>query len=131
MGAIFRSVSVNVRTGIKKVFAIIKDQQGRFGAKEVDQQLSVWNGADCVTIPNTEATVCAKSSWMPRGASSASQTPSAYFSKIVPPTFKEIRVLPTPPDPVSVTRRCVPINCTISTCSFSRPIKVVSEAGRL
>ena len=67
--------------------------------------------------------ICAESE---SGASSISQTPFAKDVSSCVPTSIESRVLPVPPDPVSVTRRDELSDAFISAISFSRPTKDVS-----
>ncbi len=67
------------------------------------------------------------------GASGTKQTPSVKSSSRLVPTSSPRRVLPTPPVPVSVTRRtsgCRRRAHTAAT-SCSRPTSGVSCAGRL
>jgi hypothetical protein len=62
-------------------------------------------------------------------ASSKNQTPLGNSSARSAATSTARRVLPTPPAPVSVTRRCARSAASISAISDSRPTKLVA-AGR-
>ena len=75
-------------------------------------------------------TTVASSEGSDSSPSSTSQTPSGKL----PRTFSAARnanlVFPTPPIPVSVTRRAVRSNLRVSASSLRRPTKVVSSIGR-
>ena len=64
------------------------------------------------------------------GASSTNHAPSWNRLTISAPTFSEVLVFPTPPEPTSVTRRLVSTRLLISSISVSRPTNEVTRAGR-
>ncbi len=65
-------------------------------------------------------------------ASSTKQTPAAKPARTAWATSSARRVLPTPPVPVSVTRRTAACRSKVqmASCSCSRPISAVIGAGR-
>ena len=81
--------------------------------------------------PSTLATVTATRSWSCSGARSANQTPSPEPSSSPAATWSPRRVLPAPPEPVSVTRRELVIRRRTSASSASRPMKLDTCTGRL
>ena len=88
-----------------------------------------WSGS--ALMPSTLATVTATRSWSCSGARSANQTPSPEPSSRPAATWSPRRVLPAPPEPVSVTRREAVIRWRTSASSVSRPMKLDTCAGRL
>ena len=65
------------------------------------------------------------------GASSTSHTPSGWASTASAAACRARRVLPVPPGPVSVSRRCVESRRATSASSRSRPTKLVSCTGQV
>ena len=65
------------------------------------------------------------------GASSTHHTPPGCESTVSAATARARRVLPTPAEPVRVTRRSVPSRPRTSAISLVRPISGVSWTGRL
>ena len=58
-------------------------------------------------------------------------TPFSNWSSKSAATWSDRRVLPVPPGPVSVTRRCPASSCLTWAISASRPMKDVSWTGKL
>jgi hypothetical protein len=65
------------------------------------------------------------------GASSTNQTPSGYKRLLSRPARRATLVLPTPPVPVSVSRRVEDIARLMSESPWRRPTKLVSSTGKL
>ena len=66
-----------------------------------------------------------------KGANSTNHVPSGLLSRRLAATCNEMRVLPTPPDPMSVSNRCLARSAVISATSPSRPTNEVNCSGRL
>ena len=81
--------------------------------------------------PRAAATAWGARAGSARGASSTSHTPSGYAGSTSAAARRARRVLPTPPAPVSVTRRWAPSSAATAASSRSRPTKLVSCRGRL
>ena len=79
------------------------------------------------SIAATAAVTCAPSC---TSASSASHAPSANRASIRRATSPASRVLPTAPGPVTVTSRCSSSRAATSRTGLSRPMKLVSAAGK-
>ena len=79
--------------------------------------------------PSTPASAVGTSSPSCNGVSSTSHVPSACRRRATAASAR--RVLPTPPAPVSVTRRCASCNVATSASSTARPTKPVRSSGRL
>ncbi len=85
----------------------------------------------CSRRPSAAATSCGTNAGSTSGASSTSHTPCGYSSSSWPATLIASRVLPAPPEPVSVTNRAPRNSRLTSSSSCSRPTKLVSVTGRL
>src|SRR3954470_8561242 len=75
-------------------------------------------------------TACATRAGSCTFPSSTNQTPPAYRRRSSVATRRASRVFPTPPTPVSVTRRTVDSSRVSSATSASRPTKLVRSTGR-
>ena len=81
--------------------------------------------------PTAAATAAGTLAGSMSDASSAIQTPCGKRSSSAPATCRASRVFPVPPGPVRVSRRVVFSSRCTSASSLSRPMKLVSWAGRL
>ena len=112
---------------LDEMLAVVEDQQQLFAFERASEVLDriAFRGKRCTL--SADATVVGMYSPFFSGAlSSINQTPSPEPSSSSAATCKERRVLPTPPEPTSVTRRCCSISAVISAISISRP-----TAGRM
>ena len=81
--------------------------------------------------PSAAPTACGTSAGSVKDASSTHQTPSSKSDSSPAAASSASRVLPAPPEPVSVSRRVSPSSRLTSAISRSRPMKLVSWSGRL
>ena len=81
--------------------------------------------------PRVVATTCTSDSSSSAAASSQNHAPWAKRGSTSAATCTDRRVLPTPPTPVSVTRRAASSCFARATSSASRPTNDVTWAGRL
>ena len=81
--------------------------------------------------PSVLATTCAIASASLAAASSQNHAPSGKRGSTSAATWTASRVFPTPPTPVSVTRRVASNALAIALSSCSRPTNDVSWSGRL
>jgi len=92
----------------------------------------LWSGSSaCMSRPSAVATALGTRRGSPRGARSTSQTPSSQPATICSATARASVVLPMPPGPTTVTRRCCERRDTSAAAASSRPIMRVTAKGRL
>ncbi len=82
-------------------------------------------------MPSAPTTVSGTSSGTCTGASSAIHAPSARLRSCSAAARNASRVLPIPPEPSSVTSRCVASPARTEASSCLRPTKLDSSAGTL
>lgn len=95
--------------------------------------INVWQRSSSVRslAPMADATAwTTRPGWVTRDRS-ANHTPSGCSSRILTAAWTASRVLPMPADPTNVTSRSRATSSATSASSDSRPIKLVSGAGRL
>ena len=83
------------------------------------------------TTPRVDATTWVRASASVAAASSQNQAPWVKRGSSSAATWRESRVLPTPPTPVSVTRRFASSAVATAASSASRPTNDVVWSGRL
>ena len=85
----------------------------------------------CSSRPSAIASILGTRSGSLRAANSTSHTPSAKSPTTSVANRSAKRVLPQPPEPVSVNRRVDGTSCLRAARSRSRPMKLVNCGGRL
>ena len=93
--------------------------------------VSMTGVSPCGVMPRALAMASGTAPGSPTGASSTSHTPSGNSSASLAATATPSRVFPTPPTPLSVTSWWARASVAISISTWSRPIKVATDLGRL
>ena len=112
------------------MLAVVQYQQN---ALEPNAAAMLWVETDPAASdrPSAVATVTGTNSGSDKGPSSAIQTPLENLGNSCRATSSPNRVLPMPPMPASVTRRCVIIRSDTSAIAVSRPMSSEMGSGRL
>ena len=115
---------------LDQVLAVVDDEESLPLAQERDRRLQLAQpGSGC--NPSVCTIVDATAPASSRPASSTHHTPPGKLPTVRAAASIASRVLPTPPAPVSVSRRADGTVATTASRSDSRPTNVVSCAGRL
>ena len=118
------------RCRVEQVLQVIEDQEQMFASESRDQRLGEWE-APASRTPRLWAIAEATSAGSGTAASGTKTAPSANSDSSLAAASRASRVLPTPPGPVSVSRRTSgrhkrPVNVVTSR---SRPTSAVSGVG--
>ena len=116
---------------VEQVLAVVQDQQRLAGRPASRGACPRPTRPGCSPRPSASATAGAIIAGSVTGTRSTYQTPSANRSATSAATASASRVLPTPPGPTAVTRRCVGAAAAASAArSAARPTNGVSGDGQ-